>query len=303
MPVTILHDIEYSAPYGILSGEVPDLPKPVFQICLACSPSFSFSPNSPWAHQLAQIAIRKAIEGPLGSFYVIPEEPSAYTGVINDHVSSTNLDQLEKGGSIDFGPVVASAQTFYERIVEWIVPDTRGPNGRHIGDYRYRQDPDKYKDSAWDAVRFRNPFKFPMTTGPAMVVSGGRFNGQNMSYWVNPGEETTLHITKALSVRTRSVEHEEKGERRIVYVGGNDYRKGIVKGQLTISNHRKEKISLVLRRRFSGKLLSADGEPECVLREEGVWSVNERNELTWKFTLKPGEKRDLAYRYEVLVDN
>ena len=60
----------------------------------------------------------------------------------------------------------------------------------------------------WDALQFANPFDFPTTTGPATVVDGARFLGQNPIYWTNPGETTLLPITKALSVRVRSVENE-----------------------------------------------------------------------------------------------
>ena len=59
----------------------------------------------------------------------------------------------------------------------------------------------------------------------------------------------------------------------------------------------------MIRRRFSGELLEADGKPECVLREEGVYSVNKRNELTWTITLKPGKETTLSYRYTVLVSH
>ena len=54
-------------------------------------------------------------------------------------------------------------------------------------------------------------------------------------------------------------------------------------------------------RRFSGELVSAEGEPKSALREEGVYSVNKRNELFWNLTLKPGEERKLKYRSSVLV--
>src|SRR4029077_9320442 len=86
-------------------------------------------------------------------------------------------------------------------------------------------------DSAWDALRFKNPFKFPMTTGPAMVTAGGQFNGQRTSYYVNAGEETMLRITKALSVRTGHSEREaagKNGERDYVYVGGHRFQKSMV---------------------------------------------------------------------------
>ena len=46
-------------------------------------------------------------------------------------------------------------------------------------------------------------------------------------------------------------------------------------------------IKLVVRRRFSGELLSADNAPKSFLREEGIWSVNRRNELVWTLALPP----------------
>ncbi|HQE77379.1 MAG TPA: hypothetical protein PLK00_13190, partial [Candidatus Hydrogenedentes bacterium] len=50
-----------------------------------------------------------------------------------------------------------------------------------------------------------------------------------------------------------------------------------------------------------GDLLRADGDPACVLLEEGVWCVNKRNELTWTVDLQPGQETALAYEYVVLV--
>src|SRR5690606_14787935 len=50
---------------------------------------------------------------------------------------------------------VASASASCERIVEWIVPDTRGANGQYLPEHRYQEDPDALRDTAWDAVRFK----------------------------------------------------------------------------------------------------------------------------------------------------
>jgi hypothetical protein len=205
---------------------------------------------------------------------------------------------------------VADGKAEYQRIVEWLVQDIRDEYGSPVGRRGYRgEEPSTDDDVAWDALKFKNPLAFPMTTGPAMVVSGGRFNGQRTSYWTNPGEETVLRVEKALSVRTRAVEHEEakradgSGGRDIVYIGRRQYRTTTVTGELTVNNHRKEDIALVIRRRFSGELISADGNPKTALREEGVYSVNKRNELIWQFTLKPGEEKKLGYKYSVLVSD
>jgi hypothetical protein len=212
------------------------------------------------------------------------------------HYQSIGKRTLADGDALSL--TVAKGKADYERIVEWLVPDTRDASGRIE-----RSEP---ADDAWDALRFKNPLAFPMTTGPAAVVANGQFNGQRTSYWVNAGEETILRVEKALSVRTRATENEQlpkdgASARDLVWVGGRQYRKTTVEGELAVSNHRKETIPLVIRRRFSGELVSADAEPKRQLREEGVYSVNKRQELVWNFSLKGGEEKKLKYTYTVLV--
>ena len=218
------------------------------------------------------------------------------------HYQSIGKRTLAEGDALSLR--VARGESAYDRIVEWPIPDTRNEDGRYA--VRSSGEDDEAPDTAWDALKFKNPFKFPMTTGPATVTAAGRFNGQRTSFWVNAGEETVLHVNKALSVRTRAIEHEEQkkdgGDNRdFIWIGGRQFRRSTVKGELSVGNHRNEAINLVIRRRFSGELLRADGEPKSTLREEGVYSVNKRNELLWTLTLKPGEERKLTYRYTVLV--
>ncbi len=218
------------------------------------------------------------------------------------HYQSIGKRTLAEGDSLALS--VAHGKASYERIVEWLVPDTRNEYGFQVE--RRGQDEDG-DDAAWDALKFKNPFTFAMTTGPALVVADGKFNGQRTSFWVNAGEETVLRINKALSVRTRAIEHEEQKNTGstpdLVWIGGREFRKSTVVGELSVSNHRQETIQLVIRRRFSGELVKADGEPKASLREEGVYSVNRRNELLWTMPLKAGEEKKLTYRYTVLVAN
>ncbi len=89
-------------------------------------------------------------------------------------------------------------------------------------------------------------------------------------------------------------------ERQIVWIGGWQFRKVSVRGQVSVNKHRKEEIRLVIRRRFSGELVSAEGDPQKILREEGIY-VNPRRELVWNLTLKPGEGKTFAYRYTALA--
>ena len=193
---------------------------------------------------------------------------------------------------------IASAQAGYERVVDWTVADPRDPRGRYqrVGENRSED------NEPWDALRFANPFKFPMTTAAAVVMEEGRFRGQSLSQWVNPGQTTCLRITRALSVRAESSEVEEEGQREIVWIGGNDYQRTRVKGRLILHNYRGKEVTMNIRCEFSGKMLEADENPKATLRTEGVSSVNPRRELQWDIKIPAGGEKELTYRYEVLVD-
>jgi hypothetical protein len=211
------------------------------------------------------------------------------------HYESIGKHSLKSGDSLAVD--IASATAAYERVVEWVVPDGRDERGR----YSRRTDslPD---EMAWDAVRFKNPFKFPMTTAAAVITGNGKFLGQNQTEWVNPGQQACLRITRALSVQTESSEIEEEGKREIVYIAGDDYRRTVVKGRLIARNYRGQEITMTIRREFSGILVEADANPESKLRAQGVFSVNPRRQLDWTIKIPAGGEKEITYRYEVLVD-
>lgn len=87
-----------------------------------------------------------------------------------------SIGQHTLGKNETLAVTVAAGTTEYDRIVEWIVPDTRDANGR-VSNSR-NQPSEQYMGDAWDALQFRNPLQMPMTTGPATIMSKGRFSGQ-----------------------------------------------------------------------------------------------------------------------------
>ena len=215
------------------------------------------------------------------------------------HFQSIGRRTLKEGDSLSLNLSKKSAK--YERIVDWMIPDTRNTYGTYVQSYYRQQSPGKFQNSVWDAIRFKNPLSYPMTTGAAMITSNGQFNGQNISYFVNSGENTTVRITKSLSIRTHHVENEERGQRDVIYIGGRRFREVKVSGRLRVSNHRNERVSMVIRRRFSGDLIEATDRPKTELLEEGAYSINKRNQLVWDLKLGPGQEKKLTYRYTVLV--
>jgi hypothetical protein len=60
---------------------------------------------------------------------------------------------------------------------------------------------------------------------------------------------------------------------------------------------------LIIKRQFSGDYVKGDDTPKIDLREEGAWTVNKRNELTWTLSLKPAEERTVKFQYTVLINS
>ncbi|MCI0702806.1 MAG: DUF4139 domain-containing protein [Planctomycetia bacterium] len=302
--------------HAVIRNELTDLDAAEFRL-ISGYPSVQYahvrsllSPKSTWMSFFAELNSRGEQYADALSNSIIRQQVSLNVRSPHD----INLGAIPTGEGVDlhYQPIgkrtlaqgetlaitVAKGKADYERIVEWLVPDTRDDRGRYSGRGESED------DSPWDALKFKNPLPFPMTTGPATVVSNGSFNGQRTSYWVNAGEETVLRVEKALSVRTRAVENElpaKGGDRDFVWIGGSQYRKTTVEGELAVSNHRKETVQLVIRRRFSGELVNAEGAPKSALLTERMFSINRRNELLWTMPLKAGEERKLKYTYTVLV--
>jgi hypothetical protein len=193
---------------------------------------------------------------------------------------------------------VARGSAAYERVVEWVTPDTRNEEGRYKGNNAQTDD-----ELPWDAVLFQNPLKFSMTTAVTTVTERGQFRGQNLSQWTNPGQRACLQITKALSIQADRQEVEEQGKREQVAIDGYSYYRVTVRGTLTLRNYRSQSAVILSRARFSGELLTADENPSDTLRKEGIFSINPRHELEWKFDLPSGAEKVIKYRYSVLVKN
>lgn len=232
--------------------------------------------------------------------------PLPETGASEDiHYFPAGKVSLAKGSSVYRD--IASAETTYERIVDWEIPDRRNQWGTYERNYSDKENP--YGD-LWDAIRFKNPLQAPITTAPVEIVDGEKILGQGTIKWVNPGQETRVRITKSLTVTGTLNEYEipdkngtdyKMSGRKIVHIAGYNYRNPEVEGTLKLHNYRSTAAVAVVKLQFSGELVSAEREPEANVLETGVYSVNPRRELTWELNLKPGEEITVKYKYSVLI--
>jgi hypothetical protein len=234
----------------------------------------------------------------------VPLNPESGPDGADIHYQSVGKRDLLRGDSLSLA--IAAGSTPYTRIVEWVVPDSRDPNGRRNNNNRENPDLPNPEDQPWDALQFTNPFKFPMTTAPASIVESGKFRGQSLSQWVNPGQTATLRVTQALSIRAQASEIEEPNSRtnpkpeNIITFLGNRHLRLTIHGTLRMHNFRSSEVPMVIRCRFSGELINADAEPTTTLLNEGN-GINPRSELGWKIPLKPGEEKNLKYSYHVWI--
>lgn len=248
------------------------------------------APGGPGGAASQQLVMYNSIAPPAAATLPDFQEKGACDDL---HYESIGKRSLEVGDSLSLD--LPAAETKCERVVEWVVADPRDERGRYLSNVKEGNEP-------WDALKFTNPFDFPLTTTPVVITEAGRFRGQSLSQWVNPGQSTCLRVAKALSLQTRSAEMEEEGQREVVWVGGNDYRRTTVKGTLELHNFRNKEATLDIRAGFSGEMLEAEGKPVTRLRTDGVTSVNPQRELAWTIKLAPGEEKVVTYRYSVLAD-
>lgn len=258
-------------------------------------------------NQVSGIMAQQAYTGNRAAAAVAPSIAPNTGDNIDLNFHSIGKRTLKKGSALAL--VTGKAETDYERIVDWTIPDNRNEWGSPTGNGR-RVDPgsgELMQDDVWDALKFKNPLPFPMTSAPALVMTAGNFSGQRSVLWTNRGEEATLRVNKALSIRARHVEYENQtgpngaAERDVIYIADRRFRKVTVNGEMRLCNHRNVDAKLIIKRQFSGDFIKGDANPKIDLREEGVWTVNKRNELTWTINLKPAEEQTIKYQYTVLI--
>lgn len=216
-------------------------------------------------------------------------EPVVMQEGVDLHYQSIGKHTLNRGEVLSLR--TESKQTPFERLVEWT------PTGTDVQDQ-----PVADPNAPWDAVRFKNPFDFPLTTGPVTFTYENRFQGQAQLYFASPGEPITLRVTKALSILTEVTEAIDKTEPIKLTLFGNEHWKRTHSTRLWIHNLRSKSVPVVVRRSFSGELVQAEGDPERKGQAAQNQASNPHTQLTWRFDLDAGQERTLHFTYTTISD-
>jgi hypothetical protein len=169
-------------------------------------------------------------------------------------------------------------------------------------------------------LRLCNTSKFPFTTAPALVLSGGRVIAQGLMTHASPGADVDLEVTKAVDIRMKKSEKEIKRTPSAQQWDGYSYIKVDFEGTITLENLRGKSVDVEIRRHVLGNIDSADHggviqmvnvfEDDSFLggAYQPFWwqwyswpywwrHFNGMGRIDWKITLKEGEKVELKYQW------
>lgn len=198
------------------------------------------------------------------------------------------------------------AKTEYERFVDWSIEDRRDVYGRSS-----REGSDKETMELWDAIEFKNPFAFPMTTAPIDVVDKGRILGQTQATWTNPKDKCLLKITPALSVKgycaeegSGSVKSRKRyaNEDEYFEFHGRRWSKENVTAKLKVKNYRNEKTKVRIRKCFSGEIDTISDKPVTMHTIPARdYCPNVERELVWELELGANGEKEVEIKYNIWV--
>lgn len=201
------------------------------------------------------------------------------------HYMYAGMHSVKKKGAVLVNLAIKPLKV--SRRVEWDVEDSYDPSG-------------KREEEIWDYIKFRNPFDFPMTTAPISIYHEGDFLSQHTVEWVPEGEEASVKSSRTLNVKAEYSSTEDITERKTKKVNGVLCNRSTMIQTYTLRNLRSTEQSIVVKDVIMGKIKSIEGNPKVT--HAGLLSdpLNVENEVEWKLKLKPGEKKKITCRYQLL---
>ena len=162
----------------------------------------------------------------------------------------------------------------------------------------------KLAEFAYLTARFKNEAEFPILPGNVNIFFDGSFTSSSGFGLIMPGQETeiSLGIDEGVKVEYRFIRRFRKNEGLVNKRVGEQF-----EYQVRISNNRGRPVDLEVFDQFP---ISTDKEivvktirPEIRSVQKEV-SLDDESRITWTFSLKPGEKREvpLAYLVEYPAD-
>jgi hypothetical protein len=231
---------------------------------------------------------------------IMPAYGAAETGKVAEDLFLYPVENVHlKKGQVGYLPLFTESVP-YKHIYQWKIPDYVNEEERYSYDRRREQErePD---EEVWHCLRLENTGKIPWTTAPAETVKEGLILGQDTLKYTPAKGETTLRITRAMSVKAEQLELETERKRDAAQLYGRRYDLITVEGKLSVTNFQPKAITLEITKTLSGEVKSSQPKAKIETLARGLRRMNAVKKLTWTIKLKPGEHKQLGYIYDVYV--
>lgn len=150
-------------------------------------------------------------------------------------------------------------------------------------------------DSVDYLLSFKNTMKQPLTTGPVMVIDGGKALGQNTLEYVPSGGIAHLKLAQGIGVRV--THHEVEAKRGgVTRLGKADYIPVTLNGTLKIENHRSQDITITVTKTIRGKVLNISDGGTVLDTQVLSGEPNTVNSVKWQVKVPAGGEKVLTYQ-------
>jgi len=231
---------------------------------------------------------------------MMPEYGAAEAGKVAEDLFLYPVENVQlKKGTVGYYPLFTESVP-YKHIYQWNIPDYVNEQERYIYNQRREQQREP-EEQVWHCLRLKNSTKVPWTTAPAETVKEGLILGQDTLNYTPVEGETTLKITQAVSVKAEQLELEIDRRRDAAQLYGHHYDLITVQGKLSVTNFQDKSITLEIVKTLSGEVKSSEPQAQIESLARGLLRMNAVRKLTWTIELKPGDRKELSYIYEVYV--
>lgn len=149
-------------------------------------------------------------------------------------------------------------------------------------------------------VSLINKSKEPLTTGPVFVLENGKAIGQENIKYTPAGGTTEIRLSRGIGLKVSKTEAETK-RLAPVRVGRTDYVPVVLKGTLTITNHKTEAAAVKVTKTVRGKV--GDLSDKGTIKQTQILNgePNPINDLEWTIQIPAGATKTITYTFETYM--
>lgn len=161
----------------------------------------------------------------------------------------------------------------------------------------------------WHQLELTNPGRAPWTTGALLMMQQHLPVAQELLPYTSRGATALVPMTVAVDVRAEQFEVELERQPNALVWGNSSYSLVKKRGELTLTNHRQEAISLRVTLGTGGRASEASDGGAITIDDFRAddWGddsrarVNNHSDIRWQLELGPGESRALSYLVQLYV--